>query len=351
MHIAEELKPYANRRTELTVEAECLLWGMRVIVPRSCQGAVLEELHTGHQGMVRMKSLARIHVWWPSIDKHIEEMVRGCQACQSVRNKPSTALLHPWSWPDRPWKRVHVDFAGPYQNFMFLVVVDSHSKWLEVIPMKTTTTEKTIEVLQPLFAAYGLPEQLVSDNGPQFTSSEFEQFMKANGIKHIKTSPYHPSSNGEAERFVLTLKQALRADTGSLNSKLSRFLLAYRSTPNSTTGVSPAELFMKRPLRTRLDLLRPSLSSRVLSRQADQKRLHDAHSKSREFEVGQSVLVRNLREGPKWLPGTIVEKTGPVSYRVEVSDQRWRRHADQLLDHGSVVTEKYPDVVVSDCTF
>ena len=180
VHIAEELKPYANRRTELTVEAECLLWGMRVIVPRSCQGAVLEELRTGHQGMVRMKSLARIHVWWPSIDKHCEEMVRGCQACQSVRNKPSTALLHPWSWPDRSWKRVYVDFAGPFQISMFLVVVDSDSKWLEVIPMKTTTTEKTIEVLRPLFAAYGLPEQLVSDNGPQFTSSEFEQFMKAN---------------------------------------------------------------------------------------------------------------------------------------------------------------------------
>ena len=105
---------------------------------------------------------------------------------------------------------------------------------------------------------------------------------------------------------------------------------------------------MKRPLCMRLDLLRLSLSIRVLSRQADQKRLHDAHSKSREFEVGQSVLVRNLREGPKWLPGTIVEKTGPVSYRVEVSDQIWCRHADQLLDHGSVVTEKYPDVVVSE---
>ena len=92
-----------------------------------------------------------------------------------------------------------------------MVVVDAHSKWLEVFPMSTTTTEKTLEVLRNLFASYRLPEQIVSDNGPQFTSHEFELCMKANGIKHIKTSPYHPASNGEAERFVQTFKQAMRA--------------------------------------------------------------------------------------------------------------------------------------------
>ena len=137
---------------------------------------------------------------------------------------------------------------------------------------------------------------------PQFTALEFELCMKANGVKHIKTSPYHPSSNGEAERFVQVFKHALKAgedDPGTLNLKLSRFLLVHRNTPSSTTGVSPAELFMKRPLRSRLDLLRPSVKRRVQGRQAEQKRQHDAHSRLREFDVGQAVLVRNLREGPK----------------------------------------------------
>ena len=348
-HVEAELKPYANRRQELTTEAGCLLWGMRVIVPEPCRRAVLIELHTSHPGMVRMKSLARLHIWWPSIDKDIEQMVRECLSCQRVRNNPPTTLLHPWSWPEGPWKRIHVDFAGPFYGSMYMVVVDAHSKWLEVFPMSTTTTEKTLEVLRNLFASYGLPEQLVSDNGPQFTSHEFELCMKANGIKHIKTSPYHPASNGEAERFVQTFKQAMRAgksDTGSLNVKLARFLLTYRSTPSTTTGVTPAELFLKRPLRTRLDLLRPSLQSRVETKQANQKRLHDAHSKFRLFEVGQSVLVRNLREGPKWLTGTVLEQTGPVSYRVQVSDQIWRRHTDQLLDHSVAVEDRSPDVAV-----
>ena len=104
-----------------------------------------------------------------------------------------------------------MDFAGPFQGSMFMVIVDAHSKWLEVVPMSTTTTEKTLDVLRSMFARYGLPEQLVSDNRPQFISSEFERFMKVNGIKHIRTSPYHPASNGEAERFVQTFKHSLKA--------------------------------------------------------------------------------------------------------------------------------------------
>ena len=109
------------------------------------------------------------------------------------------------------FSRIHIDFAGPFLDKMFLIVVDAHSKWPEVVQMSTTTTSKTVEVLQVLFAKYGLPEQLVSDNGPQFTSEDFAHFMKANGIKHICSAPYHPSSNGLVERFMQTSKRAMKA--------------------------------------------------------------------------------------------------------------------------------------------
>ena len=200
-----------------------------------------------------MKSIARTHVWWPSINKHIEQVVRDCSSCQNIQNAPSRAELHPWSWPDSPWRRIHVYFAGPFLGSMFMIIVDAHSKWLEVFPMRSITTTKTLEILRNLFATYGLPYQLVSDNGPQFVSSKFEMCMKVNGIKHIKVAPYHPSSNGEAERFVQTFKQAMRAaknDEGVLQYEIAQFLLTYRSTLHSTTGVSPAELFLKRPLHT-----------------------------------------------------------------------------------------------------
>ena len=143
-NVPSTLKPFHDKREELSVEAGCLLWGMRVVVPAVSRAAVLKELHTGHPGMVRMKSLARIHVWWPGIDQDIEQMVRSCTSCQAIQNMPLTAVLHLWSWPDQLWKRIHIDFAGSFQGSMFLVVVDSHSKWLEVIPMSSTTTEKTL---------------------------------------------------------------------------------------------------------------------------------------------------------------------------------------------------------------
>ena len=141
---------------------------------------------------------------------------------------------------------------------MFLVVVDAHSKWVEVVKMSSTTSSKTIAKLRKLFSAYGLPDQLVSDNGSQFTSDKFLCFMKTNGIKHIFTSPYHPKSNGEAERFVQTLKNALRREreeADSIQTKLSRFLMSYCTTPNTTTGVTPSELFLGRRIKTRLDIL------------------------------------------------------------------------------------------------
>jgi len=87
---------------------------------------VLCELHTSHPSIVKMKSLAHVYIWRPGIDKYIEQLVRECETCQSVRNNSSSTLLHPWSWPDAPWKRIHVDFAGPFQGSMLMIIVDAH---------------------------------------------------------------------------------------------------------------------------------------------------------------------------------------------------------------------------------
>ena len=130
---------------------------------------------------------------------------------------------------------------------MFLIVVDSHSKWFEVEIMPSITSEATIAKLRDVFCRYGIPQQLVSDNGSQFTSEECCKFMKANGIKHTLVAPYHPRSNGQAERFVQTFKQFFKAeDSDSIMQSLARFLFSYRTTPNSTTGQTPAELFLNR---------------------------------------------------------------------------------------------------------
>ena len=219
---------------------------------------------------------------------------------------------------------------------MFFLVTDAHFKWPEVSIMSSSTAVRTIAVLREMFARFGIPEQLVSDNGPQFQSDEFKQFMTANGIKHIRSSPYHPASNGAAERMVQTLKLALKADHKqgvSLEKSLANFLLHYRRTPHITRRVSPCTVMMNRDLRTRLDLLKPDIASRVHNKQADQKYYCDDRRHSRVFTADQDVMVRNFREGDKWVPGKIVDQLGPVSYLVQCTDGcMWRRHVDHILD-------------------
>ena len=306
----------------MSTEGDCLLWGTRVVIPQKLRDEVLQELHRSHIGIVRMKMLARSYVWWPKLDADIEAMAKSCVPCLETRNAPATAPLHPWIWPLRPWQRIHIDFAGPMNGQSFLIVVDAHSKWPEVIEMKSTTATATIKELRRLFATYGLPERVVSDNGPQFTSAEFAAFMKANGIKHIKCAPYHPSSNGFAERFVQTFKKAISARDGTLprHQKLSSFLLTYRTTTHSTTGVSPSKLFLNRELRTRLDLLFPDVKGRVEEAQEKQRQYHDRHSRARDLTVGERVMARNFRAGPRWVPGTVVRHSGPLTYLIKVRE-------------------------------
>ena len=336
--VSAALLPFQRKQQEITVENGCLLWGIRVLVSTKLRTKLLDELHQGHPGISKMKAVSRSYFWWPGLDKDIEELGKSCKSCQSVKNSPPTAPLYPWSWPSKPWERIHVDFAGPFQGSTFLIVVDAYSKWPEVFRMSSTTADKTIEVLRHLFAAQGLPEQLVSDNGPQFVSEEFAAFMRGNGIRHIRTAPYHPSSNGLAERFVQSFKQALKAsqnDGRSLQHRLSTFLLTYRSSPHATTGVPPCTLLLKRNLRTRFDLLNPSCEQRVFDKQSLQKSQHDRHAKERDFDIGERVMVRNLRPGPKWIVGIVKQKSGPHSYVVETEDKKmWKRHVDHLKALG-----------------
>ncbi|KAK3749135.1 hypothetical protein QZH41_001123 [Actinostola sp. cb2023] len=254
------LKPYFTRKDELSCEQGCIMWGARVIVPPSLRDRVLEELHNAHPGIAKMKAVARSYVWWPKIDVEIEGKVRNCQSCAKTRNDPPAAPLYPWCWPMKPWQRLHVDFAT-FSGKHYLIVVDAHSKWPEVIgPMSTTTAESTTNALRSIFSRFGLPEQIVSDNGPPFQSSEYELFLKMNGIQRVLTSPYHQSSNGQAERFVQTFKnftKAASAAPGNLHRKIHDFLLTYRSSPNATTGVTPAKLLLGREVKTRLYLVLP----------------------------------------------------------------------------------------------
>ena len=201
--------------------------------------------------------------------------------------------------------------------------------------MSSTTSAHVINVLRVIFSRFGLPHQLVSDNGTQFVSSEFEHFLKTNGIRHITSAPYHPATNGLAERFVQTFKTALRAmkfDAGEVSKKLAQFLLMYRNTEHSTTKTSPAQLMFGHSLRTRLDICKPSLKYDVVNQQTDQVKSRHG-SKMRSLKIGQSIWVRDYRSDQKWRKGVVSQKLGPLQYLVEVDNRLWKRHIDQIREH------------------
>ena len=226
---------------------------------------------------------------------------------------------------------------------MLFILVDAYSKWLEVVEMKKTTTSDTLKILERLFERYGLCEEIVSDNGTQFTSEEFAKFCGERGIKHIRTAPGHPQSNGQAERYVDTVKTAIRK--GMLSGKslpvaLHEFLSRYRSTKHSTTDESPAQLFLGRPMRTLLDLVKPEVAF-VKSRER-QKRNFDMHTKVREFKQEQLVLAKEFRANKTnpWAPGKLIKPIGKTMWEVLVDGNIWRRHANQLMPRSWLTEEE-----------
>lgn len=328
----DALSPYWQHKDELSLLDECVLWGNRVIVPVVGREQVHDLLHDGHPGITKMKSIARQVVWWPSIDADLTNRVQCCEACQLNQKSATTAPLHTWEWPKKPWSRLHIDHAGPVEGKILLIVIDAHSKWIEALPVTSTSSAATIQVLRNLFAVHGIPELIISDNGTFFTSDDFKQFVNCNGIRHWTSAPYHPATNGLAEQAVQVVKSVLRKNSpGDMDLRLARILFRYRNTPHATTGVTPAELLLGRKPRTHLDFLHPDLATRVEKKHEAQRSNHDNSRPERFFSMNEPVLAWNFQTGDKWLPGKVVHVLGPRSLQVKLNNGKVvRRHVDYV---------------------
>ncbi|KAK0419802.1 hypothetical protein QR680_014328 [Steinernema hermaphroditum] len=339
------LQCFYLRRQELSVFSDCLMLADRVVLPAKLRRRMLKQLHRGHPGMERMKRLARKMVFWPQMNEDVEDFVRSCAPCANAAKKPELAPLSSWNLPTKPWQRLHIDFAGPLDDIWYLIVVDALSKWPEVIPMKTTTSKKTTEVLDDLFTQHGLPEVLVSDNGSQFCSEEFSLFCLRRGIQHIKSPPYHPQSNGQAERFVDTFKRTtkkLLAGGGRMKQIINEFLSAYRTTPRPD-GTSPAEKLMGRKFRTVHDMINPVEASPIRKDRRMETAFNKQHRvKDRRFRPGDTVQMSTsygFKRTPDWKDATVLRRLGSRMYLVEADGRRHRRHINQLRKRFHYATD------------
>jgi transposase InsO family protein len=211
-----------------------------------------------------------------------------------------------------------------FEGQNLLVLQDGNSKWPEFKILTRTNVSSLIETLRTLFAAYGLPEEVVSDNGPPFTSETLANYFKRSAVVHTFTPTYHPQSNGSAERTIRSVKESLRQQLldpslckRSLQHKIDAWSFDYLNTPHTTTGVSPAELFLGRRPRTPLSLLQPSNLLKWKMREVKEKRMAADRGKVTVFRVGDLVWVKSVtHQRLNWLPGITESAVSSVSYRV-----------------------------------
>lgn len=333
-----EVAAYFQYRNEIKIHENCLFRGEQIVIPKNLRQRIINDLHTGHPGVCRMKLLAADKCFWPNISHDIENVVKSCGNCAKATKSPSKCTLQPWPVPTKPWIRIHIDYAGPIDGFYFIVIVDAYSKWPEIFKTTTTTAMKTIEIFSDLIARHGLCETCVTDNGPQFVSETFETFCKQHGIKHLTTAFYSAQSNGQAERFVDLLKTGLKKIKGNVDQKLREFLMTYRYTPSYNLGKkSPFELMSGRQMRTKYSLLKPDVNSTISNTQAMEKQFNTHHgAKWKQFNINDEVFYKlhTTTEKWKWVPGVIKSRIGNVIYNVNITTSAGNRvvkaHANQI---------------------
>lgn len=330
------LKHFWPERATLTEQDGLLLKDTRLVIPATMRNDVLNRLHEGHQGVVKCKARARQAVWWPGLGQQITEMVLKCRACVQERRNTSEPLM-PSDCPERPWQKLGADLFE-LEGKTYLLVVDYLSRYVEIALLDRTKGKDVINHLKSIFARHGIPETLMSDNGPQFSGQAFDSFATAYGFRHMTSSPKYPQSNGEAERAVQTIKNLLKKSADPYMA-----LLAYRATPLQH-GFSPAQLLMGRHLRTTVPThpskLCPTLPDySMLAHKEREKRRSDAENYNRRhgarplgsLSSGQEVWITDSKT-----PGTVIQNhTSPRSYLVEAPHGVVRRNRLHLIPFQS----------------
>jgi RNase H-like domain found in reverse transcriptase/Reverse transcriptase (RNA-dependent DNA polymerase)/Integrase zinc binding domain/Integrase core domain len=259
--VQKDLKHFYDKNEELGVEMGCVMVGERVVIPTRLKQAVLSILHTNHLGLTRMKQIARQFVYWQGINKDVELFVRQCESCQILRKDDKKKVYGKWPEPAAPFERVHIDFFH-FKGKSFLIFVDAFSRWIEVRVMRQTTAQAVIKELAKIFLVFGFPGEVVADNGPPFGSVELKTYLESKGIVITHSPPYHPQSNGLAERAVQTVKSVLRKVVNDSKSDLQMveaveiIVSNHRNLPSTTDKIIPSHRILAYEPRTAITSLK-----------------------------------------------------------------------------------------------
>ena len=351
--VPENLRSLFAVRNQLSVCDGLLTLGNRLVIPTQLRENILSKIHEGHLGVNKCLDRAGSTVWWPGITAQIKQLINSCHHCEIKHGTQRREPLYTTPLPDGPWQRVAADLCE-YDNQDYLILTDYYSRWLEILHLrraggaKNTASGSVIAKFKDVFARFGVPYTIISDNGPQFQSHEFSEFAESYGFVHEPVSPRLPNSNGEAERGVETAKSIL----GTPDPWLS--LMIYRNTAVAATGCSPTQLMLHRHIRTNLPALpsslKPSLPDSDTVRETDQraKEKYEHYYNTRHgvrplqpLHPGDAVRLK-LDDQKGWHRTGVVygDATTPRSYIVKTDHdgRTLRRNRRHLKPYSPVVS-------------
>lgn len=305
--------------------------------------------------MVKTKALLREKVWFPCMDKMVETKIKACLPCQVVTPIYVREPLKMSALPDNPFDEVSVDFAS-INGETVLLLIDDYSRFPFVEPVSSTAANAVIPKLDQLFATFGTPRVVRTDNGPPFNGDEFAKFAQILGFKHRKVTPFWPRANGEVERFVKTVKKyakAAKTEGKNWRKELQAFLRSYRTAPHATTGVAPSVLLMKRTVRSKIPQTNSVDPVSGIIRQRDllQKEKMKSHAdrkcyvKPSNISVGNSVLVKRPFTMGK---GASVYNPSPMTVIGAKGSMITAKNADATVTRNSSFFKKLSLEVSSD---
>ena len=364
------MSAYYPVKNELSVIGYLVMRGRRIIIPKTLQAKCLQLAHEGHLGIVGTKQMLRSKVWWPNMDKDVEKYVKSCHGCQITSQFSHPEPLEPTKLPTGPWQYLAIDLLGPLPSGHFVfVVIDYYSRYYEIDITKDTSSEKMIDSLENMFLRHGLPLSIRSDNGPQFTSKLFKQYLEDIDVKHIRNTPLYPAANGEVERQNRSLMKRIRiaqADAMDWKRELRKYIMAYRTKPHSVTGVSPSELLFKRKIRTKLPEIYCEEDVTTLDEEVKDRDMYAKHKNKiyidekrnaheSDLKTGDNVLVKQQYTNKMTTPFIstpykLVDKIGNQCVVQSPEGVQYRRNTTHVKKYNdrNVSSEKDNDCVMLD---
>ena len=334
-------RPYFDLRDELVVRDVLVFKGSHLVVPTSMRKELMSVAHSTHIGTEGCLRRVRECLFWPRIASDVKDNVSKCDVCLAYRTSQTKEPLLQHEVISQPWAKVAADLCES-NGCPLLVVSNYSSNFIEVSRLHTITTKAMVRELKTIFARFGMPEILVTDNGPQFASKEFEAFAKSWSFNHAITSPRYPHSNGKAENAVRTVKCLFQKCKESGVSEFQA-LLDCRNTPTEGMATSPVQRLMGCRCHTLLPtsecLLRPSCSLRddvraTSGKKRRQKEYYDRHAKPLP-NVSPGEMVRMRLPGQKvWTPATCLDSAGPRSFLIRSGGAVFRRNRRDIIKTG-----------------